>query len=151
MLFPTQKNRKKWGNRGNTLVEVVLAMLLIGIMCALVMPVFLSGSMAAGRSERREAAADAVRQLSEELKSYVTANPALATGPGDKNKSNGWSLRGDSKVQEALAPGKHELDVTQWAKPLVAYKGKLSYTVIPNQTLSGNQPKVQFDVTWDEP
>lgn len=135
--------------RGHTIIEVVVAMLLIAIMSALALPSFLTGQMSVGRSERRDAAADAVHRLSEELKSYVTADRTLVNGSGAG--PDGWSLPGDRSGNWALAPGAHDLDPALWAGPLAAYRGALSYTVAVRATPSGPEPSVSFQVSWQEP
>jgi prepilin-type N-terminal cleavage/methylation domain-containing protein len=135
--------------RGHTLVEVVIAMLLIAIMTTLVLPTFLTGRISAGRSERRDAAADAVHRLSEELKNYVTADRSLVNGSG--TGPDGWSLPGDRSGNWALAPGLHDLDPAVWAAPLAPYQGALSYTVAVRATPSGPEPRVNFRVNWQEP
>lgn len=142
------KDPYRW-RRGHTLVEVVISMLLIAIMSALALPSFLTGRMSAGRSERREAAADDMHRLSEELKGYVTADRTLVNGSG--TGPDGWSLPGDRSGKWALAPGTHDLAPTVWAAPLVAYQGALSYTVAIRATPSGPEPRVSFNVSWREP
>lgn len=124
-------------------------MLLIGIVSALSLPSFLSGSMSVGRFERRTAAVDAARRVAEELKQYVTADRSLVNGPGAG--LDGWSLPGDLSGSWALAEGSHPLDSAVWAAPLAAYGGTLSYTVAVRNTPSGPQPDVTFRVDWAEP
>lgn len=124
-------------------------MLLIGQMTAMCMPVFLTERAAAGLTERRAAAADAVRRLAEELSPYVTADPALAAGPG--KGFDGWSLPGDLSGKRALEAGEHGLDPAAWSAALIPYGGVLSYTVAVRETPSGPQPDVSFRVTWEEP
>lgn len=137
------------GRSGSTLVEVIIAMLLIGLMSAMCMPAFLTGRMSEGRSDRRVAAADAVRCLAEELKGYVAADPSLANGPG--TGIDGWVLPGDRSGMRALESGTHTLDPVLWAGPLAPFGGRLSYTVTVRATPSGPQPDVAFLVSWQEP
>lgn len=134
---------------GSSLIEVVISMLLIGMMSAMVMPVFLSGRMSGGRSTRRVAAADAIRRVEEELRGYVTADRSVAGGPG--TGPDGWSLPGDRSGRWALAPGQHALDSAVWAAALVPYQGEVSYTVSVRFTPSGPQPDVVFRAFWAEP
>jgi len=137
---------------GFTLLEVVVAMLLIGIMSVMCMPAFLTGRMADGRANRSVAAADAVRRLAEELKLYVTADPALANGPG--TGVDGWFLPGDTSGLRALESGVHNLDLAHqasWAAPIAPLGGALSYTVAVRSTPAGPQPTVTFLVSWQEP
>lgn len=135
--------------RGHTLIEVVVSMLLISVMAALSMPAFVTGRMAEGRSQRRDAAADAVQRLSEELKNYVTADRTIVDGPG--TGADGWSLPGDLSRNWALAPGQHALDPAQWAAALTPFQGSISYTVTVRNTPSGPEPSVAFRVGWEEP
>lgn len=142
------KNRRP-ASRGHTLVEVVISMLLIALVFSLSMPAFLTGKMAIGRSERRDAAADAIHRLSEELKEFVTADRTIVDGPG--TGSDGWSLPGDRSGTWALAPGTHDLEPATWAAALMPYQGTLSYMVTIRATPSGPEPNVSFRVAWTEP
>lgn len=137
------------GRAGTTLIEVIIATLLFALVAVPVMSVALTGRMSSGRFDRRVAAAAAMRSMSESLKAYVTADPALAAGPGAG--VDGWSLPGDASGLRALAPGRHDLNVAQWAPVLAPYGGKVSYTVVAAATPLGPQPTATFSVTWDEP
>lgn len=136
-------------DRGHTLIEVVVSMLLIAVMAALSMPAFLTGRMSEGRSQRRDAAADAVQRLSQELKNYVTADRSIVNGPGAG--ADGWSLPGDRSNTWALAAGQHDLDPALWAAALTPFQGTISYAVTVRATPSGPEPTVTFQVGWQEP
>ncbi|MBI3300195.1 MAG: hypothetical protein HYZ75_18665 [Elusimicrobia bacterium] len=79
--------------RGTTLVEVVIAILILSVVVA----GFSSGLYAAiagtKQGDARQQASLSARQLQEELKNYVTADPTTAEGaPG----SPPWHLPGDA-------------------------------------------------------
>ena len=113
------------------------------------MSVALSSSMNTGHTDRRLAAAAAVRKISESLKAYVTADPTLARGPGVG--SDNWSLPGDSSGLTALEAGHHQLASAQWLSALQTFNGRISYDVVVRATPSGPQPDVTFSIAWDEP
>lgn len=135
--------------RGSSLMEVIVAILLLAMMATPIMSVALSGRMASGRADRRIAAAAAIRRVSEHLKAYVTADRALARGPGDGD--DGWALPGDASKASALDPGHHELEPAVWVPALAPFSGKISYDVSVRRTPSGAEPSVGFRVSWDEP
>lgn len=136
-------------NAGFSLVEVVVSMLLIGIMAASFMSIALTGKMSSGRVQRRVAAAAAIRQTSEALKSFVTADRSLARGPGVG--VDGWRLAGDQSGLYALDAGHHTLDAAVWAPDLAAAGGTIAYDVTVHAAPLGPQPTAEFSVTWDEP
>ena len=135
--------------QGYTLVEVVIATLIIAMMAGPMMSVALTGRMSVGRTDRRVAAAASVRRLSETLKAFVTADRTLALGPG--SGADGWTLPGDDSGAYALAAGHHALQVSQWAPALAAYQGAIAYDVAVRSTPSGPQPDVTFSIAWSEP
>lgn len=134
--------------RGFTLVELIIATLMIGVIAGAMMSVTLTGRMSVGRVDRRVAAAAAVRGVSEALKAYVTADRTLAQGPGVG--ADGWTLPGDLSVLPAFAAGHHELSTGRWAPVLAAQGGRISYDVTLRQTGSGPQPDVRFAVSWSD-
>ncbi len=134
---------------GFTLVEVVIAILLLALIALPLMMALVTGRTASGRSARSVLATAAIHRVSEHLKAYVTADRSLARGPGVG--ADGWSLPGDRSGSWALAAGRHELDGATWAPDLAAYGGRLAYDVTVRQTPSGPVPTVTFDMTWDEP
>lgn len=137
------------GAEGYTLVEVIIATMLVAMMTVPIMSLALTSRMSSGRLERRLAAANAIREISEKLKLYVTADRALAAGPGEG--LNGWSLPGDRSGLPALAAGRHQLSTEIWAPALQPYKGEISYEVKPLATPAGPMPDVTFLVEWVEP
>ena len=134
---------------GFTLVEVVISMLLVAIMTVSFMPILLTGTMTRGRIDRRSAAASSIRRASETLKAFVTADRALARGPG--TGADGWSLVGDLSGRSALEAGHHDLEPTLWSSELATVGGAVSYDVTVRDTPSGPQPTVSFSVSWVEP
>lgn len=138
------------GNRGSTLAEVVVAVLIVAMMAGPIMSVALTSTMSSGRGARRVQAASDLRRVSEHLKAYVTADRSVAPGPGVG--PDGWALPGDSSGLGALEPGHHELAPARWAPDLAPYKGTISYDVaLATRTPSGPQPDVTFSVSWEEP
>ena len=137
--------------RGAALIEVVVSTLLLAMLTVPIMSVVLSGAMASGRTQRRMQAAAAVRRVSEHLKAYVTADRAVALGPGDG--ADGWILPGDASGLAALQAGHHALSTDLWLQPLAAkpYDGVISYDVTSRMTQSGPEPDVRFAVSWNEP
>jgi type II secretory pathway pseudopilin PulG len=136
---------------GTTLIEVVVSILLLAMMAAPIMSVVLNGAMISGRTQRRMAAALAVRRVSEHLKAYVTADRSVALGPGIG--SDGWNLPGDASGLAALQGGHHALSAALWLQPLEPkpYLGVISYDVTNRMTPSGPEPDVRFAISWTEP
>lgn len=137
------------GERGASLVEVVISMLLLAMMTAPIMSTVLTGSLSSKRADRRLSAASSVRAVSENLKAYVTADPSLVQGAGAG--PDGWTLPGDRSNLYALAPGHHELDPVRWAPGLNGFGATISYDVTVRTTNSGPEPDVVFNVAWTEP
>jgi len=137
--------KKKRG--GTTLMEIVIAVLVLGMTAAAVMPVFLTSAMSTKRVDRRQAAVDCIRRLTEELKGYVAADHINVTGPG--GGTNGWYLPGDTSGKWALQEGAHSLDPRVWCPSLADCAVAVSYTVTVRYTMSGPQPDVSVTVDWD--
>lgn len=131
------------------MIEVLISIMLVAIICSSFLSVALTGRMSAERVKRRAAALFAVRRVSEALKAYVTADPALAAGPG--GGFDGWRLPGDQSGLSALAAGRHPLDPVIWAAELAPVSGRVEYDVAVRMTPSGPEPTVTFKIGWDEP
>jgi len=144
-LFKRIRLKKPRG--GTTLIEIIISLLILGMACAAVMPVFFTSSISAARVDRRQAAVDSVRRLTEELKGYVAADHNDITGPGVG--TGGWDLPGDRSGKWALEGGRHELDPKMWCAFLTVCGGTISYTVTVRNTPSGPQPDVSVTVDWD--
>jgi Tfp pilus assembly protein PilV len=138
-------------DRGQTIIEAVVAMLIVMVAAGSVMGVLVTGKESAGRTVRRAQAAQAVQTLAEALKAYQTADTAAAPGPGPAGTANGWGLPGDACGCAAFSAGPHALNPAVWAPNLAAQGGKISYTVAATATPLGPQPSVSFDVAWTEP
>ncbi len=135
---------------GHTLVEVVIASLLIGMMTVPIMATVYNGRRLTERTTRRVQAAAHVRRLTEALKPYVVADKSLAQGPG--TGALGWNLPGDTSPLTALAAGRHDLDPEVWLPDMHAapLNGRISYDVAVRLTPQGPQPDVTVQVAWDE-
>jgi prepilin-type N-terminal cleavage/methylation domain-containing protein len=138
---------------GFTLVEIMIATLLIAIMTTGLCSVALNSRKGVGPAKRKIAAAEAGRRLLEQLKGYVTADKDSGDLPGPGAGSKGWTLPGESCGDcFALSAGTHELDPGIWLpSDLASYNGKISYAVTSLSTPNGNQPTVKLTITWDEP
>ncbi|HEX4047479.1 MAG TPA: hypothetical protein VH309_06575 [Elusimicrobiota bacterium] len=138
-------------DRGSSLIEVIISVLLVAMIAVPIMSTALNGAMTAGRTQRRMEAAAAVRRLSESLKAYVTADRTVAPGPG--TGADGWVLPGDSSGRGALESGHHPLSAELWLAPLAPqpYSGTISYDVNARATPEGPEPDVSFAVSWTEP
>lgn len=159
--------------RGYTLLEAAIAMLLTAIMAGSVFSIALSAKRSSGRGLRKLIADQAGRQLTEQLKNYVTADKSASTigginGPGAG--TNKWSMNDTTALPQvldscgpadptgtgvdcyALEPGSHTLKgyLPGWfeANP---YKARARYWV-KDQTVDTtlNMPQVIVTVTWVE-
>lgn len=135
--------------RGSSLAEVMVAVLIVGLMTGPIMSVLMTGTMAAGRTGRRVAAAASVKRLAENLKSFVTADRSFVNGPG--TGPDGWSLPGDASGLGALDEGHHRLLPSVWTPELEPFSGQISYDVFVDSTPAGPVPTVSFSVSWNEP
>lgn len=135
---------------GQTLIEVVIASLLLAMMTVPIMAAAFGGRKLTARTTRRLQAAAYARQAAEALKAFVVADQTIVSGPG--TGSNGWSLSGDASGSYALAAGHHELSPAAWLVELAAspYNGTISYDVTVRQTPQGPQPDVVFNVQWTD-
>ena len=152
------KNRRR---SGQSLIEVIIATLLVAMITIPIMAAAFSGhQLTAKASNKLQAAAD-VRRLSEALKAYVVACPykALpsactpdATYPGPAGGINSWAVPGDTSGKNAFDEGPHSLDKATWLPGLDApqYNGAISYNVTIRQTPQGREPTVTFNVSWTD-
>lgn len=147
--------------RGYTLVEIIISIMLTALMVSSVFSVALTSKTGGGKQERKLVAAEATRQLSARLKNFVkdpTGNTSGILGPG--SGADRWSLD-DSPVNDcgpscgapsctncyALAPGVHELQgfLPVWFTN-APYNARISYDVI-----SASPYNVQISVNWTDP
>jgi hypothetical protein len=139
---------KRTPQDGQSLIEVVIASLLLTIITVPIMAAAVSGRQMTARTSRRlQASADA-RYAAESLKAFVVADTTLVSGPG--TGVGGWALPGDASGLNALAAGHHDLSPAAWLKDLGAppYNGTISYDVTVRLTPQGPQPDVVFNVQW---
>ena len=141
---------KRTRRGGQTLIEVVIASLLLAMMTVTIMAAALSGRKLTARTTRRLQAAAHARQAAEALKAFVVADQTIVSGPG--TGSNGWALPGDASGMSALQQGTHALSPAMWLPDLAAppYNGTISYDVTVRQTPQGPQPDVVFNVQWTD-
>jgi len=158
---------------GFTLVEIVVAMLLTAIMAGSMFSLALTARQGGARGFRKLVADQAARQLSEQLKSYVTIDYASTSGiAGPGRGANKWSMNDTTVVPNiqddcgtgswptdcyALALGNHNIKgyLPAWfaAAP---YNATILYTVssaesITYGTKTGNVLNVNVTTDWDEP
>lgn len=134
--------------RGSSLIEVIIATLLLAMMTVPIMAVTLTGGALTGKTERRLYASTAAARLAETLKAYVVADTTLIAGPnGD------WALPGDSSGLNALEAGHHDLSPEIWVPELAGapYFATVAYDVSVRQTPQGPLPDVSFDIRWNDP
>lgn len=144
--------------RGQTLIEVMIASLLLAIITVPIMTAALGGRKLVVKSSQRLEAAAGARRAAEALKAFVVSesvvdDPSLVPGGGPGVGSDGWALSGDLSGLNALDEGTHTLSPSEWLPSLAAspYNGTISYTVTRRSTPQGPQPDVAFTVTWVEP
>jgi len=136
-------------------------MLLTAVMVSSIFSIALSVRRGGAKSERRLVAAEATRQLTATLKTYVTGDPATTLLPGPGSGPNPWSL--DSPTVNdtscagcyALSPGSHVL--TGFLPPWFEgppYNAMITYYVAypqAYQVAKGTVPWVNVSVDWSEP
>jgi len=130
---------------GFTLVEVCIAALIVAMGASAIFGIVLSVRQSIATSPAREQMHQYARQVSEDLKAYVTQNTDSTVG----RPNLGWRYPNDSSGLAALDPGTH--DVSSMLPPALAstYKAHLTYTVT---TPGGAAPtKVDVTMTWTEP
>ncbi|MDE2143607.1 MAG: prepilin-type N-terminal cleavage/methylation domain-containing protein [Elusimicrobia bacterium] len=160
---------------GYTLVEVIVAMLISCVMVTAMFAVALSTKRATGKSDRHLIAAQAARQITSQLKSYVTGCGCSTAANGTCSSTNNdcsfmtgpntcrsgvatWYIgcptatptpivdsRGDVY---ALSAGLHVVTglLPAWFEA-APYNATVQYTV----TIVGTTPQVVVNVNWTEP
>lgn len=147
------RRRALVARRGYTLVETLIAVLLISIVVTSVFSLVLTARVASKKTERRGQAVYYERRVMEALKGFVTADTTGPPGPG--NAPNGWGLPGALPVGVyALSVGVH--DVSSWLSPSFCAadpspsKCALTYTVTPACGGPTCPTSVKVDVKWEE-
>ncbi len=142
------------GKKGYTLVETMVAMLLVATITTSVFSLVLSAKVGAKQTTNRSIAHYHARQQAERLKAYVSADLTV-NGPN----ANTWNFPNDASGLTALAPGTHDVTTALPAK-LQALGWTMQY-VVTNQTCGimvcdtpGDEScckAVNFTVGWDGP
>ncbi|MFH1726726.1 MAG: prepilin-type N-terminal cleavage/methylation domain-containing protein [Elusimicrobiota bacterium] len=133
------------GQSGYTLVETMVAILLVSFVVTSVFSVVLTARMGAHKTGVRGQALYFVRQSMERLKAYVSADTS-APGP-----TPNWTYPGDACNCYALAQGVHDITSTLPVSFRGAPRnGTLEYNV-SNQACGGQMcQRVEFQIKWDE-
>ena len=153
MCFPAFFRRRAAGRRahparrGYTLVETMIAMLLISVVVTSVFSLVLTARMTAKKSNRKGQAVLYVRRAMEALRAYVTSDTTMA-GP-----TANWHINGDTSAGWALNIGSH--DISSWlpAEFCAADPANCHLTYIVSALPCGASTcrQVAFTVTWKEP
>ena len=162
-------------DRGFTLVEVIVAVLLTGVIVSSVYSVALSSRRGGGKADRRLLGAQASKAVAATLRNYVTADSNLVPGgaltihgPNVLNPTGvtQWSLHtpGPPAIQTdslgsvwALATGTHRIECPAAVGSdgpcflprilrTAPFNGYIEYTVA-----AGSPPQVTINVVWTEP
>lgn len=136
--------RARAARRGYTLVETLIAMMLISVVVTSVFSLVLTARMGVKKSGKRGQAIFYLRQVMEGLKGFVTADTS-APGP------NNWVLPGDTCGCYALQAGNH--NVTNFLPPsfrAAPTNGQLSYVVTDANCGGQTCKQVSFSISWVE-
>lgn len=140
--------RARPGEKGFTLVETLVGVMLISVVVTSVFSLVLTSKMDIKLTGNREKAIFYVRQVMDALKTYVTADTAQ---PGPNN----WVLRNATQNDPcncwALQPGNHNVS---WFLPpaftAAPTNGAMSYTVTDSACGTGTCKQVSFTITWND-
>ena len=155
----TEATEAPRGEKGYTLVEVMVAMLLTSIMVTSVFSVALTVKTGGSKGERKIKAAAGARQIAAQLKNYVTGDPTTTTIPGPGSGLNSWSMDSggvdDTSCVNcyALTAGSHTLTgVLPASFEAAPFNARVIYFVSTTDTVNGRPvPSVSITTTWDEP
>ncbi|OGR86329.1 MAG: hypothetical protein A3J74_11475 [Elusimicrobia bacterium RIFCSPHIGHO2_02_FULL_57_9] len=151
--------------RGFTLLELLIAILVIAAMSSGLYTVVLSVRKGGGRADRRFMAGAAARSLHDALRNYVSADPTTDMGP-NKNRSGAqtWNIHTPGLIADsmgdvyALAPGPPAHQLTGFLETVAPpwfkdppYNATIKYLVTPSANPALLGPEVSVDVDWDEP
>lgn len=135
--------RARRARRGYTLVETLVAVMLVSVVVTSVFSMVLTAKIGTKKTGRRAEAMYYARQYMEMLKAYVTAD-TTAVGP-----TAGWVLPGDPCGCYALQNGVHTMTTNlpaSFTAPPV--NGQLSYTVSDVPCGAFTCKSVSFNVSW---
>lgn len=135
----------RFTRRGYTLVETLVAVMLISVVVTSVFSLVLTAKMGSRKTGKKAEALYYVQQYRELLKSYVTADPSLVGGPGVG--PTGWNMPGDLCNCYALQTGvRHNLTLP------ASFNGALFYTVLDVDCDPGpgvlNCKSVEFNMSY---
>lgn len=132
------------GRDGYTLVETMIAMLLVAMIVTSVFAMVVTAKTGAKKSESQAKAHFYARQQMEKLKSYVSAD---LTAPGP---TTNWVYPGDASGAYALAAGNH--DVTSNLPATLRSLGwTMSYTITDTTCGTKICKQAEFYVSWPGP
>lgn len=145
-------------NKGYTLAEVMVSVVLLAAAMAMVSSVILTVRVHGRHSDRREQVALYSRALEEELKNYV--KPEVGVPAAGAPGSPAWHFPSDPCTGcpggpscWALAVCEHDASVLlppEFRAP--PYNATMRYTVAPVTLVNGQTVlKTQIHVQWDEP
>ena len=151
--------------KGQTLIEVMIAAMISAMTAAAIFSVVLSGSTSGVRSDKREAAAMAIKQAQETLKMYVSEKPeeviaasgilyapcSVTIAPCPAANRGRWVA--DTSNTWALQTGVHPLNKTLLlGNTPISNASVFSYTVFPEPCGSFTCKRVVFTLNYpDDP
>jgi prepilin-type N-terminal cleavage/methylation domain-containing protein len=139
------------GERGYTLVETMIAMLLVALVVTSIFSMVVTAKMGAKKSGNQAQAHFFARQQMEKLKSYVSADLS-APGPrgsGGTAPAN-WVFPGDASGGYALQAGNHDV-TSNLPASLRSLGWTMSYTVTDTTCGTKTCKKVDVNVGWPGP
>ena len=145
--------RKRKGERGAVLVEMLIAGLLLSIAVSAVIGALLGTAQASSKADQREEISLFTNQLLQELKNYVTADYTPVVGaPGVQSGGKGtWRLPGDPCNCWALQVGTHNASSLLPSDWKTKYRAKMIYTVSIVRLNNLDTRRVDVQVDWTEP
>lgn len=142
-IMPLKIKKKLKSTAGFSLVETMIAVLLISVVVTSVFSLALTAKVTSVNTDRRSAALLAIAQAREKLKAYVTADRSA----GVPSPNSNWRMKEDiTGSGYALSPGEHDVTLLLPEK----YRNDpdrpmtLTYTV----TNVGEGQKVEFRAFW---
>ena len=133
---------------GAALVEVIISVLLMAVAVSAIMSAMVSTSLQSGRSQDREQVALCLTQLLQELKDYVTADPAPSPDAPGGAGPDGWQLPGDACNCWALDETRNHDVTARLPAPLAQAGARMSYAVKVVQANGLDTRQVTATLTW---